>query len=363
LGTGLDREISGDLINIIDWVNKSESTVVAIDVPTGLRLDQISSGKVIEADLTITFNQPKIALTFPENHKFVGDFIIARSNGVSEFFDKYDSNTYYVDKSFVESMIPDKMINKFDHKGKNGFGLLVAGSYGSFGAAVLSGRAAYRSGIGKLTIQSDSTGMNVIQISVPEALFQDNKLEDPIERYSAIAIGPGIGINENSLRNLTRLVDDGVKNLVIDADGLNLLSENKKLLTKLPQKSILTPHPKEFSRIADKEFNNNFEEYRSAKKFASSKSIILILKGAHTKIFTPDNKVYINSTGNPGLATAGSGDVLTGIILAYLCRGIDPINSSILAVYNHGLAADKLIEKQSKVSIVASDIITSLKYI
>ncbi|MDR2971382.1 MAG: NAD(P)H-hydrate dehydratase [Bacteroidales bacterium] len=257
-------------------------------------------------------------------------------------------------------------VSKFAHKGSNGLGLLVAGSRNMPGAALLSAKAALRSGIGKLTVHAPISVTEKIALYVPEAiLYRDSNsvyfsaIPDSTSYYNAIAIGPGLGKNPITGKGISELIKKAPYPIIIDADALNFLAENKVWLESLPQNSILTPHISEFDRLAGKS-KHRFERLQKAKEFAQKYHVIVILKGHYTTIVLPDGNMFMNTTGNQGMATAGSGDVLTGILLGLLAKGYSPENSAKLGVYLHGAAGDCALEKQSHESLIASDIIENL---
>ncbi len=251
---------------------------------------------------------------------------------------------------------------KFDHKGNFGHGLLIAGSYGKIGAAVLGTRAALRAGIGLVTCHIPACGYNIVQSSVPEAMVRTDTAADIItssgenDSFTAVGAGPGLGTRQETCDALKSLLTNCAKPMVLDADALNILSMNKEWLKLLPGGTILTPHPKEFERLAGSS-KNSYERLQLQRNFSGEFKCIVILKGAHTSITFPDGSVYFNNTGNPGMATAGSGDVLTGILLSLLAQGYSPENASLLGVYLHGLAGDIAASDSSFEAIVASDII------
>jgi NAD(P)H-hydrate epimerase len=266
-------------------------------------------------------------------------------------------------KEDIAPLIPVR--DKFAHKGDFGHALLFAGSRGKMGAAVLAAKACLRSGAGLLTTHIPACGEMIMQISFPEAMVEADTENDFIteaknlSKYDAIGIGPGIGINKETVGILFRIFENRDKPLVIDADALNLLAQHPALLETLPPNSILTPHPKEFDRLAGESANAS-ERLQKAIAFAQQTKSYLILKGANTVICTPEGDCRFNSTGNPGMATAGSGDVLTGIILGLLAQAYPPLHAAMTGVFLHGLAGDIAADKNSQESLVAGDIIRNL---
>ena len=257
-------------------------------------------------------------------------------------------------------LIPPK---KFAHKGSNGHGLLIAGSRTMPGAAILSATAALRSGIGKVTVHTTANVAAALPIALPEAILSTDENMECVSKchwedmygINAIAIGPGIGRSPKTLAMLKDLLSEVTAPVVFDADALNLLAENKTLLAYLPENAILTPHFKEFERLAGAS-ENDFDRIERVGNFAKKHNVIVILKGANSIIAMPDGKYFVNSTGNPGMATAGSGDVLTGILLALLAKGYAPQLAALLGTYLHGLAGDCALDKESHESLIASDI-------
>jgi len=272
------------------------------------------------------------------------------------------SNFHLLTQELVkEAYIP---VPKFAHKGSNGLGLLIAGSRNMPGAALLSAKAALRSGLGKLIVHAPATVLDKVALYVPEAILDcrdvvRNVSTKKIGNYNAIAIGPGLGTDSVSQKMIFKLLRATPYPIIVDADGLNILAEQKTWLDFLPKNSILTPHAGEFDRLTEKSANR-FERVLKAQDFAQKYQVIVVLKGHYTNVITSSGYTYINTTGNPGMATAGSGDVLTGIILGLLTKGYVPENAAKLGVYLHGLAGDYALENQSNESLIASDIIDNL---
>jgi NAD(P)H-hydrate epimerase len=257
-------------------------------------------------------------------------------------------------------------VPKFAHKGSNGLGILIAGSCNMPGAALLSAKAALRSGLGKLIVHAPASVLDKVALYVPEAILDCDpnsdffsSLSNTVDNGNAIAIGPGLGKNPASTKGVLKLLKIAPHPIVVDADALNILAENKLWLDLLLENSILTPHVGEFDRLAGKS-ENHFERVLKTQDFAQKYRVIVVLKGHYTTIALPDGNIYMNTTGNQGMATAGSGDVLTGIILGLLTKGYAPENATKLGVYLHGFAGDYALEKQSYESLIASDIIENL---
>ncbi|HEY6503767.1 MAG TPA: NAD(P)H-hydrate dehydratase [Chitinophagaceae bacterium] len=364
-GSGLNRKLEGVTAKLVENINSSKSKIISIDIPSGMFVDRSSRGNIIiRADHTLTFQCLKPAFLVAENADYTGDIHIL-DIGLHEGFYQSATGSYeWINEETILSI--HKPRKRFAHKGAFGHGLLVAGSHGKIGAGVLSAQACMRSGIGLLTCHIPKCGYDILQSSVPEAMVTTDfnsyfvtKIEDDLTKYEAIGIGPGIGIASET-KMLVREIFDAYRHpVVLDADALNILSTQKDLLKLIPPGSILTPHPKEFERLFG-ETANDFERIQLALQKAKELTIVIVLKGHHTLIATPDGKGFFNSTGNVGMATAGSGDVLTGILTGLLAQGYSSVETAILGVYLHGLAGDLAAEKLSMEAMIAGDIIDNL---
>lgn len=366
-GAGLSREITGLYADVIRLVNGSGCEIWAIDIPSGLMgEDNSTNGEaIVKANRTFTFQQPKLSFLFAENEKFVGTLQVINIDLHPLAIQNTDS-----DYSILEvNQINLHPRNKFSHKGTYGHGLLIAGKYGMAGAAILASRSALRMGMGLLSTHIPSQIYNIIQSTVPEAIVDIDKNTEcfsgvqSFSRYSAIGIGPGLGtdgVTAQALRQTLELCQHDTP-LVIDADALNIIAQNKELLKLLPHNTIITPHPKEFDRICG-DSRTGFERLCKGIELAKEYQIIVVIKGANTSIVFPNGKVVFNSTGNPGMATAGSGDVLTGIILSLLAQHYSQEDAATYGVYLHGLAGDIAAEKLSEECVTASDLIDNLPY-
>ena len=362
-GTGLSKPVTGFVAEIIKKINTKEQEIISIDIPSGLYADsniQNKSEAIIRATRTLSLQQPKLAFFYPENHQFVGDFNIIDIRLHPAFLKEVSTNYFYTTYSEIRYLV--KRRSKFAHKGTFGHALLICGSKGKMGAAVLAAKSCMKTGTGLTTALIPEIGLNVLQIAVPEVMCIATTTKDYINElptlssFSAVGIGPGIGTEKQTQNVLKLLIQNSKSPLVIDADALNILSENKTWLAFLPPNSILTPHPKEFERLVGK-WNNDEERLTLQKELAQKHQLYVVLKGANTAIACPDGKVFFNSTGNPGMATAGSGDVLTGIITGLLAQGYEPKIAAILGVYLHGFAGDEALKKVGEVALNATDII------
>ncbi|HXH18079.1 MAG TPA: NAD(P)H-hydrate dehydratase [Chitinophagales bacterium] len=358
-GSGLNRPIEGFAADLITHLNNSPGIKIAIDIPSGLFADLPSDSVKFKADYTLTFELPKLSFFFPQNFPYVGEFVVKSIGLHPAFLSKAETSHYYITEDMVREMIVPR--KKFDHKGTFGHALIISGSYGKMGAAVLCSEACLRAGAGLVTACIPRCGYSVIQSALPEAMVITDRQEEIITEvptlapYKAIGIGPGIGTHARTSSALHQLIAAAEIPLVADADALNILSDNKVWLNELPQNSILTPHPKEFERIFGTS-PNDYSRLELQKEASRLYRIILMLKRAHTVITTPEGNAYFNSTGNPGMATGGSGDVLTGIITGLLSQGYSPLHSAVLGVFLHGRAGDIASRVLSQPSMLASDI-------
>jgi ADP-dependent NAD(P)H-hydrate dehydratase / NAD(P)H-hydrate epimerase len=365
-GTGLTRPAEGLAGEVIKLINLTGATVISIDIPSGMFGEDNSLNnyeKIVKADFTLTFQFPKLAFMLAENAECLGEWVVLPI-GLSPKAIRNESSPYtLLEKTDIAPLL--KKRKKFDHKGVFGHGLLVSGSNGKMGAAVLGAEAALHSGLGLITCHIPSGGVTIVQSCIPEAMVNPDKNEYHIsdigttDSFSAVGIGPGIGTGPDTQIAFHKFMNECKKPMVIDADGLNILSLNKEWFSFLREGMILTPHPKEFERLAGKS-ENGYSRLIRQKEFSRLHHVIIILKGAHTSITSPDGKVYFNNTGNPGMAKAGSGDTLTGIILSLLSQGYNPEEASVVGVYLHGLAGDIAAGEQSIESFIASDIIRSM---
>jgi len=365
-GSGLSRPAEGLAAEVIRRINNSGAVIVSIDMPSGLFGEDNSSNdpeNIIRADYTLTFQFPRLSFMFPENEKYIGKWVVLPIGLLPEIINETETPYYFVQKDNIRPLIRKR--SKFDHKGIYGHAFLIGGSNGKIGAVALGAKAALRTGAGLVTCQVPSRGNVIMQCVVPEAMIISDKSEEIItdkvvnDPFSAAGIGPGMGTDMESQAVVYDLIKSWKKPLVIDADALNILSQNKSWLEILPANCILTPHPKEFERLTGRS-SNSYERLAKQINFSSRYNCIVVLKGAHTAVSTPDGRVWFNSTGNPGMSTAGSGDVLTGIILSLLAQGYDPPDAALTGVYLHGLAGDIAVERLCYESVIASDIIAGI---
>jgi NAD(P)H-hydrate epimerase len=366
-GSGLSRPAAGIAAYVINYINNSGETIISIDIPSGLFGEDNTGNKyenIINATYTLSLEFPKLAFFLPENENIVGQWHVLPIGLDAAKIENTKTSYNYLTKNEVVSLLHDR--KKFAHKGHMGHGLLIAGSYGKMGAAALGSKACLRTGIGLHTVHIPKMGVSVIQESIHEAMVSIDindkifsKIPPELKAYDAIGIGPGIGKHNTTANALKELLKSAIQPIVVDADGINILGDNPEWFDYVPENSVFTPHPKEFERIAGKT-SNSYHRLKSAISFSRKYKIILALKGAYTCIVDPKGNCYFNTTGNPGMATAGSGDVLTGMILSLLAQKYEPVHAVKIAVYLHGLAGDLAASDKGHEALIASDII---KYI
>jgi hydroxyethylthiazole kinase-like uncharacterized protein yjeF len=367
-GYGLNRPIDKEWKKVINQINESDNSVVSIDVPSGLFCNQINGKNdvVVQSEVTLTFQTPKLALFIKENKKYVKEVEILDISLDLESIEKQPSEFNFVSQDYLPYFAFER--NKFSHKYEFGHTLLIGGSYGKIGAAVLAAKSVLKSGGGLVTAYLPKCGYEIMQTSFPEAMVMTDFSEDKITafpdagKFDTIAIGPGLGTDEKTLNAFEQFLNEkdlADKKMVIDADGINLLSKKNELLKKLPENSILTPHDGELERLIGK-WKDSFEKFEKTQNFAKKHKLILISKGANTQTYLPNGEIYFNATGNPGMATAGSGDVLTGIIAGQLSKGFNTADAAIFGVYLHGFSGDEVAAQIGEESLMAGDIINAI---
>lgn len=366
LGTGLQRPIAGWLKEIVRTVNQRPNTVLAIDLPSGLFAEDNSSNDpeaIIHAERTYTLEVPKLALLMPENERFAGHWDVVPIGLDRAFIAGLKPEGVILEVGDIAAMMPAR--THFSHKGDHGHAWLLAGGEGKMGAAILAAKACSRTGTGLVTLHVPHGKDTIVHVAIPEAMVSLDGSATHLSalpecnKASAIGIGPGIGTDPETANTVKRLIQDAPAPLVIDADALNILAENKTWLAFLPPGTILTPHPKEFDRLAGRA-SNAFARLQTAKALAIKLKVVLVLKGAYTAILSPDGSVFFNSTGNPGMAKGGSGDALTGIITGLRAQGLDPLSAALVGVYAHGLAGDLAARELGMDGMVPSDLIEHL---
>jgi hydroxyethylthiazole kinase-like uncharacterized protein yjeF len=362
-GSGLSRPVAGFPAEVIRHINQRAESVVAIDIPSGLLGEDNTGndpGNIIRAQHTLTFQFPFLSFFFSDNAANVGHWrvhdIKLHPDAISKTATAYRS----IEAAYIRGLLP--LREKFAHKGSFGHALLISGCYGMMGAALLAGEACLRSGTGLVTLHVPRKGYGIIQTGFPEAIVSLDQSEilfsEPpeLEPYSAIGIGPGLGCKPNSGKGLKMVLEQASVPLVIDADGLNILSQHPEWYDLIPPGTILTPHPKEFDRLAGVS-SSAFERHVKQRAFAKKHRVIVVLKGAHTGIASPDGSYCFNTTGNPGMATGGSGDVLSGLITGLLAQGMAALDAAHAGVYLHGLAGDLAVKELGQEALIAGDMI------
>lgn len=354
LGTGLTQPLTGLLLDVVKHINSLELHVVAIDIPTGL-FSEDNTGNSIEhvcrATTTLTFETPKLSFLFPDTGRWVGTVEILFIALDPTYLRNVQTPYYYLEASGL-SFLPRE---KFSHKGDYGHTLLIGGNKGKFGALYFSAKAALRCGVGLCTTLPHKQSKTALQIRLPDAMITSRRWPD---KLTSIAIGPGLGKGKWGKKQLQKVLDHPIAPTVFDADAINLLAENSQLTP--PEGSILTPHVKEFERLMGRPFHSGFSRMQAALAFAKEKKVVLVLKGAHTLIATPTGEAYFNSTGTPALAKGGSGDMLTGMIAAFLAKGYHPVEAVKVAVWVHGKAGEIAAEKFDSESLLMDEIIDAI---
>jgi NAD(P)H-hydrate epimerase len=362
-GSGLSRRPEGIYDQVIRCINASRAVKVAVDIPSGLFADVPSPGPFVNADHTVTFQYPKLGFFLPSSGQAVGHWHLVDIGLDRAFAESLPCSHFLLTPDDVAGMVPRR--NRFDHKGTYGRTLIIAGSYGKVGAAVLASRAALRSGTGLLFTYLPKCGYDILQTAVPEGMvITDAEPEwissvPDLSGYDSIGVGPGLGQNAATRIALRKLLETWGRPLVVDADALNILAAHREMFHLLPPNSILTPHPGEFARLAG-EAVHDFDRLERLKAFSRSTRCIVVLKGAYSAVAFPDGRVVFNPTGNPGMATAGSGDVLTGVIAGLLAQTHDPEKAALAGAYVHGLAGDLAARERGENGMVAGDIVEKL---
>lgn len=366
-GSGLNKPLAGGFAAMVKYINQSPAKVVSIDIPTGLMCEDNSyniHANIIRADLTLTLQQKKLAMLLADNQQYFGRLKVLDIRLSPEYIQKTDCAYRLLEENDIRHLLSPR--DDFAHKGSMGHALLIAGSYGMSGAAILATKSCLRSGVGKVTVHTPKRNYDIMQISVPEAVMQMDREElifsEPVETelYDAVGIGPGLGTNESSAIALIAQIRRTTCPLVIDADAINILASHRAWMQQLPKGIILTPHPKEFDRLAGNTSTNCYERLAKARELAERLHAYIIVKGHYSALCLPNGHIEFNSTGNSGMATAGSGDVLTGVITALLARGYSQENACRIGMYLHGLAGDLAIKNLGKESLIASDLIEYL---
>jgi len=363
-GVGLNRVADDWVKELFQYFKASKAFTISIDIPSGLYLDRIPEDMegVVWADYALTFQFPKLVLCLPDTGKYSKEWCVLDIGIDKNFIDATETEAEFIEKPNVSSIYKSR--DKFSHKGNFGHALIIGGSYGKIGAVTLSSRAGLSSGAGLVTAYVPQCGYQILQTTVPEAMVITDKGMNYISSIkfdlapSVIGIGIGLGTDPKTIHAFKEFLKSNKVPLVIDADGINILSKDKSLLKSLPEKTVLTPHSKELERLVGP-WKDDFEKLQKVKEFSNQYGVIVVIKGAYT-LTVFENRMYVNSTGNPGLATAGSGDVLTGIITGLIAQRYKPLEAAVFGVYLHGRAADIAKESMGEESLIASEIIKNL---
>ncbi|PUZ24329.1 NAD(P)H-hydrate epimerase [Chitinophaga costaii] len=368
-GTGMSRPLLGFLAETVQQLNalKDRYTIVSIDLPSGMLADESTKDLLsVQAHHTLSFEVYKLAFLLPENASRTGEVHILPIGLHKDYITQTPTRYELADTALIQSIYKPRQ--PFSHKGTYGHVLLIAGSYGKLGAAVLSAQACLHAGVGLLTVYVPEAGYNIIQLAAPAAMclvddnpqqsvqFHEAVTADGAGKYKTIAIGPGLGTSGDTARAFKKLLQRYRSPMVIDADALNILAAEKQLLDLVPPHSLLTPHPKEFERLFGPSAND-VERLEKLAAAARERQLYILLKGRYTAIAGPDGAVYFNATGNAGMATGGSGDVLTGILAGILAQGYAPKDAMVLGAWLHGLAGDLGAAASSQEALLASDMV------
>ncbi len=365
-GTGLRKAPAGIAAEVIRKINETSAFILSVDVPSGLFCEENNisdTGSVVMATRTVTFQFPKLSFMFAGNGKYTGTWEVIDIGLHPGTISAMHTPYHYILRESVRPLL--KTRSKFDHKGTFGHALLIAGSYGKAGAAILSAGAALRTGSGLVTVHTPSSSVLAMQAALPEAMVSPDPGSSNVTTlpdlalYDAIGAGPGLGTDPDTASVLRSLLERATVPVVLDADALNILSQHTEWFELLSPRTILTPHPGEFRRLTGTE-SSDFDLLQEQLAFAAKHRCVVVLKGAHTSVALPDGTVYFNSTGNPGMATGGSGDVLTGMITSLLAQGYEPAEAAITGVYLHGLSGDIALRIHSEESVIAGDILMNI---
>lgn len=365
-GTGLSAPLTGGFAVVAKQINTQHAHVVSIDVPSGLMCENnafTDRSVVVHAELTLSIQLPKLAFLMADNEICVGEWKTIDIGLSEDAIEEANTPYYILEEEDVKDLRRPR--SKFANKGTMGHALLVAGSSGMAGAAILAGKACLRSGIGKLSIHTCASNNVIMQTAVPEAVLLLDKgtryvtETADISRYQAIGIGPGIGQDSNTAISLQQYLAISNDPVVIDADALNILGNHREWLSHIPAGSILTPHAKELDNITGS-CANSYDRLAHASELATQYNIFVILKGYYTAICTPQGRIFFCPRGNAGMATPGSGDALTGIITGLLAQGYASGEASVLGVWLHATAGDYAAEELGQEAMLASDIINNI---
>ncbi|GLR16472.1 NAD(P)H-hydrate dehydratase [Portibacter lacus] len=362
LGSGINGPLKGEYLKLVSWLNALPNKIISIDIPSGMDPDQPTSGSFVHADHVLSFEIPKISFFLNENSDYIKNWDYRSIHLNPGFVEDLKVMNYLIDYDLVKSILRQRKAT--ENKKDFGFAQFCGGSPGMLGSVILASKAAMRCGLGRLAVSTPSIYHSSLFSSCPEAMAQadlpknvSNLVDFQLvnEHVDAIAIGPGLSSAKESVRYIDEFLKANKKPAVLDADALNIISRNK-WQPRIGAYSIISPHKEEFERLfgtCDSHYSRIQKQIEKSKEL----NIFIILKGAHTTISSPDGSCYYNNTGNVGMGTAGSGDVLTGMLLSFLAQGYTPLETCILAVYLHGSAGDSAAFKYGNIALIASDII------
>lgn len=366
-GSGLNKPLAGGFASLVKYINASGCQVASIDLPSGLMAEDNTyniAANIVKADVTLTLQMRKLCMYLADCQKYLGEVEVLNI-GLSEEWQKLTTTQLnIVSEAGIRPLLKSR--SPYAHKGSMGHALIIAGSYGMAGAATMAVKACLRAGVGKVTAHIPLRNYDIMQLSVPEAIVHMDKDECcfseavSTETYNAVGIGPGIGQRDTTAIALISQIRRTQCPIVLDADALNILCMRRAWMQQLPQGVILTPHPKEFDRMEGGDSSSDYERLSKAREMAQRMKAYILLKGHHTALCQPDGSVIFNSTGNAGMATAGSGDVLTGIITGLLAQGYSQAEAALIGAYLHGLAGDIAAEEKGEEGLIATDIIDAL---
>lgn len=366
-GTGLNKPLTGGFASLVKYINAGDATVASIDIPSGLMTEDNSYNvmtNIVRADVTLTLQTTKLSFLLADTQQYIGSLKVL-DIGLSDEGMSLCNAMYSMQEA---ADIRPRLFRRdsFAHKGDMGSALIIAGSYGMAGAAILATRACLRAGAGKVSVHTPWCNNAIMQTSVPEAIvipdIDEHHITEPLptESYDAVAMGPGLRQHESTAIAMIAQIRRTKAPIVLDADALNILGNHRAWMQQLPQGAILTPHPGEFERMSGAAHTSSYEQLCKAQDMAETYQAYIILKGHYSALCLPNGSIVFNSTGNAGMATAGSGDVLTGIITSLLARGYNEEDACRIGMYVHGLAGDYAARSKGMESLVAGDIVQCL---
>lgn len=352
-GAGLSRPLQGPLAALVEHINASEARVVAIDMPSGMMGEQHrAEHPTVRAHVCLTLGQPKLSLLLPEAEVAAPRWEVLDIGLHPQALAEVSTPFLMPTAADIGAMM--RPLSPFAHKGSQGHVLVVGGSTGTMGAALLCAQGASRSGAGLVTAHVPEAALPLLLQRQPEVLSSCGERIAP-RRYTAAAIGPGLSTSDGAVRLLIELLEQPSLPLLLDADALNIIAQRTELWAKVPKGTVITPHPKEFERLFGPT-TSGYERLQRARQAAQQHGVVVVLKGAYTQVCLPNGEVHINPTGNAGMACGGSGDVLAGLIAGLLAQGYSPERAAIVGVFAHGLSGDLAAQKLGPLGMNSTDI-------